>query len=424
MGLDLSYLGDVVQGFTGGMNSIRAERTRQAELQAARDEKIFTALANSDDPDIRAAAVTGLLSGNPPARGLDKWFGTTSTHPGYEQIKTLIGQGKQPFMDPAAREEKVTAARTRGSEYGRVSGAANAYNDIAGEWPSQDMTERMVMGSMNVGRGSSAGDRRGVADVVDDDGTVRKGVAVVSRNGVLYEQQGDQLIPVQGSISNWRTNAPSPSTAGVRPVNRETTVEHYISMYGPHDALKNLKPTDTIVYRADSATNKPMPDSFPVLKPAGPPSFSPVVTDRGISAFNNRSGAVGPASGGANVGARLPANTNVEYLQREVRRIMEQAEKELQPRISGGLKPSGQQIRARADEIAKRSGHGSLAELEAKIGPAGQGIESATPGAPPQVEPSAGPPAAPGKQPPKKQPGTSDEIFNAVMKRLGIGPKQ
>lgn len=124
--MGMEFLGNVLQGFNDSTDSIRKQNQHEADLQTERDNKVFEALANSDDPDIRAAAVTGLLTGTHPARAFDKFLGKVGTHPAYETIKGLVGQGHQAFPGATEGERLGTEAKTSGAMTGLFGGAEQA----------------------------------------------------------------------------------------------------------------------------------------------------------------------------------------------------------------------------------------------------------------------------------------------------------
>jgi hypothetical protein len=84
----------LLSGFTGRKSEVEQENLRQAELANAREAKIYEALVNSPDPEIRTMAVTGLLDSAKPGKrksGLRGWIGEMEANPALGRIKDLIG---------------------------------------------------------------------------------------------------------------------------------------------------------------------------------------------------------------------------------------------------------------------------------------------------------------------------------------------
>lgn len=72
---------------------VEKENLRQADLSRERESRIYQALLESPDPEIKAAAMTGLLDvAQPPRRkkGLRGWMGEMEAAPAYARIKQLI----------------------------------------------------------------------------------------------------------------------------------------------------------------------------------------------------------------------------------------------------------------------------------------------------------------------------------------------
>lgn len=84
----------LLSGFTGRKAEVEQENLRQAEQANAREAKIYEALVNSPDPEIRSMAVTGLLDSAKPSKrksGLRGWIGQMEANPALGRIKDLIG---------------------------------------------------------------------------------------------------------------------------------------------------------------------------------------------------------------------------------------------------------------------------------------------------------------------------------------------
>lgn len=90
-------MADYLSGLLGGFLDRKAEveqRNFALGQQASQKEaSVFSTLMGSDDPEVRALAVTGLLdTANPrrKAKGLRGWIGETEASPYLEQMRTLI----------------------------------------------------------------------------------------------------------------------------------------------------------------------------------------------------------------------------------------------------------------------------------------------------------------------------------------------
>lgn len=390
--------GSFLGGFNQETSRIRQENQLEDQRRQQRQDAIFNALANSDDPDVRAAAVTGLLTGDHPGGWFDKFLGKHQSHPAYEQIKELVANGHQPFLSEEEKTLRHARGQAQGSEQGRVGGALQALYEGTGEWPDADTAKQLTMGSMNVGRASTAQrpDQRGVVDVVGEDGQRRSGVAVVSRNGVLYEQGSDEngqpiLTPIKGQASNWRTQAAAPPRAG--------------------GSVPTTKWTPGVVADVGQVPGRRSPGGWrhgikpngeEVWEPANlaPPTFSYIPTTEGIMVGNNRAPGVTPAPGGANLQAPTTPSTAASSTRALVDQILR-----MHPAPKGmfGAQPSARDQaawQAGVDAEAKRMGYESFAALQAQVGAATQTVTGTVPSAgagavPTRTPPPPTPPPAP-----------------------------
>jgi hypothetical protein len=90
----VGYWEGLLGGFTGRKREYEQEQIRQQDLANTRESKIYEALINSPDPEVKAAAITGLLtSAQKPTRagGLRGWLGEMHSNPAMERIKGLVG---------------------------------------------------------------------------------------------------------------------------------------------------------------------------------------------------------------------------------------------------------------------------------------------------------------------------------------------
>jgi hypothetical protein len=85
-------IADVMGGFGGRSREIRDEETRRADRAYELERRTLEYLATSDDPEIRTAAVTGILSSSQPKKkgGLGGWYGEVESHPAYANIYRIL----------------------------------------------------------------------------------------------------------------------------------------------------------------------------------------------------------------------------------------------------------------------------------------------------------------------------------------------
>jgi len=89
----VGYVEGLLGGFMGRKREVETENIRQAELANAREAKVYEALINSPDDEIRTAAITGLLTTTQKpqrAGGLRGWIGEMAANPAYEKIRGLV----------------------------------------------------------------------------------------------------------------------------------------------------------------------------------------------------------------------------------------------------------------------------------------------------------------------------------------------
>lgn len=401
--------GDFTSGFNEETTAIRQENTRRAEVQAARDLKIFEALANADDPDVRAAAVTGLLTNNHPARGLDKFFEKSGTHPAYETIRNLVADEKHlnqafPGETEAIKRRGVAEGEAKTDVF--MSGAKRA-----GLTPEQTTSAFMAMHgaaprSQNAQRGTlkfnDGTTSAGYFDPVtrqyfDDNGQMRNDVAAFSASGAF----GGTSSQYAGSFMS------------------KTTAKDWMRQFPGIPLPPGTKPDDILQFRVDGSTGKPIGTPIVTVAPAGPqPNFTAVYTPGGIQGFNTKTNTLMPTRGGDST---TRASTPDQSLQ--AARDVEASILRLhpQPKQVGMLPPDPRDVEAwrlAVDEEAKKYGYANFAEVQAAVGAAGRGVSATTPPPPSPGGASAAPPAAPGGPAPNRQP-TRDPAVDAILKQLG-----
>src|SRR5688572_5433019 len=93
----MGWFEGMLTGFQGRHYDIEQENVRQAELQHARESKVFEALLNSPDEEVKALAATGLFTAATGAKkksGLRGWLGEMESNPMLGRIQELMRQGK------------------------------------------------------------------------------------------------------------------------------------------------------------------------------------------------------------------------------------------------------------------------------------------------------------------------------------------
>lgn len=87
-----------LDGFLGQRREYQAQADRDNEQERARNERILQTLAGSDDPEIRASAVTAMLSGaaeGKVGKGLSGFFGAMRQHPLFSALTSLVNSPVQ-----------------------------------------------------------------------------------------------------------------------------------------------------------------------------------------------------------------------------------------------------------------------------------------------------------------------------------------
>jgi hypothetical protein len=99
----MGYLEGLLSGFTGRKRELELENIRAAELANQREARVFEALLNSPDTDIRSLAISGLLDSAQPTKrqsGLRGWMGQMEQSPWLPRIQQLM-------QTPVATEEPI-----------------------------------------------------------------------------------------------------------------------------------------------------------------------------------------------------------------------------------------------------------------------------------------------------------------------------
>lgn len=392
-GFGATSVGGLVGGFNDESTKIRQANTQQAEQEAQRNSKVFDALANSDDPQIRAAAVTGLLTGNHPADAMGKWFGKVQQHPAYDQISQLVNEGHQPFMNPTDRK----AAELDSEIKGVSKTAADLHAPL-----SPDDTRRMILGK--IGAPPPRPMMKQYGTIMHSDGTSEAG-SFDPNDNQYYDQYGSPA----NDLKEFRHGG--------------LAAEHPASGGNWSTIKDSASPTGWSKVHVDAA-GKELGREQGASAPS-PESFSPVVTPAGVQKFGNKSGTVTPAPGGAGVGHAEPASaglTSAKEVEASILKAAGPRPTALAPGLSVDPKKT-QAWLADVDKAAQRYGYKDYADVQQKIGEAGRGVQSSVVGsAPPAVPPAAG--AKKGGTPPAKgkKPGGIDG--SAVLDYLKKFDKQ
>lgn len=370
-GFGATSVGGLVGGFNDESSKIRQANAQQAEQEAQRNNKVFDALANTDDPEIRAAAVTGLLTGNHPADALGKWFGKVADHPAYQQIHSLINEGHQPFMNPTDRKAAELDSEIKG-----VSKTAAGL----GAPLSPEDTRRLILAKS--GGPPPRPMMRQYGTILHNDGTSEAG-SFDPNDNQYYDQYGSPANEMK-EFRHGGLAADHPASGG-----NWSTIQD-----------KN-SPTGWSKVHVDAA-GKELGREQGASAPS-PESFSPVVTPGGVQKFGNKSGTVSPAKGGEGVGHAEPASAALTSAKEVEASVLKAAGPRPTP-LAPGLSVNPQKLaawQAEADKAAQRYGYKNYEEVQQKVGETGRGVQSSVVGTPPPAVPPA-PGAKKGGTPPAK----------------------
>jgi hypothetical protein len=134
-------LSDMLGGYLGESDKIRQENERKNELAQQHEQRILEYLATSDDTNLKTAAATAMLTQRKPGPGvLAKWYNQQAEHPAFEQVQTILGQTKQPWLT----DEQKAASVARGTRTGSAEGIFGTYKKYTGQEPPQGFVERTL----------------------------------------------------------------------------------------------------------------------------------------------------------------------------------------------------------------------------------------------------------------------------------------
>lgn len=361
-------IGDFLGDFNDESTKIRQRETDKATQDAAIEQKALEHLANADDPQIRAAAVTAMLTPKKSGggSGLSKWFGQQRDHPVFDQVHQLINGGTQPFLSEG---EKVQQHAT-GQEEGRLTGATNAYRNVTGEEPDAETMKNWIGGS--VGAPTRKPVPKPVTLEVDDPDHPGKTMHIggVEIEGQYYDQN---YAPITSQIRNI-----FPSGAGLAPPKplSDMTVTAPDPDH-PGQFIKKSIPRDQAREGVQS------------VGPQAPPNQI-FQTPSGFSAVDPRGLTVKSVQGGEGATKPEDATANYTTLRQTANDVYERAKRTV-PAFAG-LGMDAKELQPALDREAVVAGYHNWAELQQAVKSAQDRVGAGVQGAPPGPLQVAAPP--------------------------------
>src|SRR5262252_7362011 len=89
----MGWLDGWLTGFADRHRQIEQENLALAQKASEREGRVFEALLNSRDPEVRGMAATGLIAGTQPLKrksGLSGWIGEMQSNPMYPKLMNYI----------------------------------------------------------------------------------------------------------------------------------------------------------------------------------------------------------------------------------------------------------------------------------------------------------------------------------------------
>jgi hypothetical protein len=111
----MGWLEGLLTGYSDRLGDIRRENAQEAERSAQREGKVYEALLNSEDPEIRSKAAVGLLSSTQPRRGkggLAGWMGEMESNPMYPTLMKYMTTPKKVVTETS--EPGLPSRQTQG----------------------------------------------------------------------------------------------------------------------------------------------------------------------------------------------------------------------------------------------------------------------------------------------------------------------
>lgn len=378
-----SFLGD----FNDESSKIRAANERKNSDDAAIEQRALEHLATADDPQIRAAAVTAMLTPKKPGSGgvLSKWYGTQRDHPVFDQVHQLINGGVEPYMSV----EDKQAATSAGNVSGRLAGANEGYKNVTGEdLPNEDI-RRGALGAL--GAPPSRRQPLQFGNMTMEDGSQVAGYTD-PETGEFNDTDGNVLTGVvnftKSSAAGHAANPNSGATWVTKP--------------------DSSSPTGFVKFHVN-AQGKQMGASVPTVGPNAPPN-QVFQTPGGFSAVQpSRAGGpppkVVPVQGGDM--QTHTENPSVDF--NALRQIGQDVEKRARASVAhfGGLPPDEKELAVALDREAKVAGFTNWKMLQDNIAAGQRAISGAVQtAAPPEpIDASGG--TAPGAPPAPIRPGST-----------------
>lgn len=390
-------LGPVLGGLTDSFKETRDRNSADAVRQQAREDSIFHALANSDDPEVRAAAVTGLLHNDHPGTFFDKFFQKHRDNPAFEHIKALVANGHQPTLGATEDKRRSAEANTAGGYSGRITGihagmeaARNAGSDLT---PQDE--RRATLGALGAAERSTP-QRLTQGAFYDASGKFVKNGWFDEANRNYFGDDGQ----VEDSGLEFRKSPAG--TAGAR-------------SGAPPDPNKVIWVPGVIADTGQFGTRSSggwkighKADGTQVHEPAQQnQSYSFIPTQQGVATGNTRTGALNVSPTGASLTAPSTPTAGLSAV-----RAVEQDILRNKPKTGPfglPLEPEDE-IKWRqeiADPMAKAHGFRDYADVQSQVGSAVGNVQSTVapaaggPGGPPPPAPGSGGPVRPRVKPTK-----------------------
>lgn len=122
----MPFFSGVARALGNTLATTRQENMRQAEAQADRENRVLQTLAQSEDPEIAAHGIAGLMDQtlNRPQKGLRGWLGQMEGNPALPRIRDLVAKGRQQI--PQAAPLTFGGEDTGGGPGGPSAGAGAA----------------------------------------------------------------------------------------------------------------------------------------------------------------------------------------------------------------------------------------------------------------------------------------------------------
>lgn len=121
------FFAGLAKAFGEGLQGVHQENARKAEIQDAQENAVLQHLTTSDDPEIAASAVTGLMAKaqGKPSKGLGRFFQDTKAHPAFATIQQLMQAGR-PQQVQVPGQAQTVPAEPQGPPQGATPGASGS----------------------------------------------------------------------------------------------------------------------------------------------------------------------------------------------------------------------------------------------------------------------------------------------------------